>query len=275
MNTHELKKKLFIIIFGSDTPAGRAFDVGLLITILLSMLAVSLESVQFIKEEYGTAIRVFEWIITILFTIEYILRIYCTPRRMRYVLSFYGIVDLLSILPTYLSIFIGGSHYVTVVRGLRLLRVFRVLKLTHFLGEAYVLREALKRSMVKITVFLGTVLVLVFIIGAIMYLVEGPGNGFTSIPISIYWAIVTLTTVGYGDITPQTVIGQIISSLVMILGYGIIAVPTGIVSVELSKAEKRHDVHPLSKNSKEIANGYCNPCHEKIRILTTYRQHLR
>ena len=275
MNAKQFKEKLYIIIFKSDTPEGKAFDVGLLIAILLSMVAVMLESVQDIKKEYGTFIRIFEWFITILFTIEYILRIYCFPRRVKYVLSFYGVIDLLSILPTYLSLFIVGSQYITIVRGLRLLRVFRVLKLTRFLGEAYVLREALKKSMVKITVFLGTVLVLVFIIGAIMYLVEGPENGFTSIPLSIYWAIVTLTTVGYGDIAPQTVVGQMIASMVMILGYGIIAVPTGIVSVELSRADKRQHDLLSSKVSKKIANEYCNPCREKIRMSTTYRQHLR
>lgn len=275
MNTKGLKKKLYIIIFESDTPKGKAFDIGLLIAILLSMLAVTLESVQSIKAEYGDAIRVFEWIITILFTLEYILRIYCAPNRLNYITSFYGIVDLVSILPTYLSIFIGGSHYITIVRGLRLLRVFRILKLTHFLGEAYVLREALRKSLVKIIVFIGTVMIMVFIIGAIMYLVEGPENGFTSIPISIYWAIVTLTTVGYGDIAPQTFAGQTIASIVMILGYGIIAVPTGIVSVELSRAERNKAVLPPSKSSKKIANEYCNPCREKIGISTTYQQHLR
>ena len=275
MNTKGLKKKLYIIIFESDTPAGKAFDIGLLIAILLSMLAVTLESVQFIKAEYGNAIRIFEWGFTVLFSIEYILRIYCAPRRLKYITSFYGIVDLVSILPTYLSIFIGGSHYVTIVRGLRLLRIFRILKLTHFLGEAYVLREALRKSMIKITVFIGTVMVMVFIIGAIMYLVEGPENGFTSIPISIYWAIVTLTTVGYGDIAPQTVAGQTIASIVMILGYGIIAVPTGIVSVELSRAERHKQGLHVSETSKKIAKGYCNPCHEKIGISTTYQQHLR
>jgi len=275
MDTKALKRRIYIIIFGSNTPAGKAFDVGLLIAILLSMLAVTLESVQFIKEGYGMAIRVFEWVITILFSIEYALRIYCSPRRRHYIFSFYGLVDLISILPTYLSIFIGGSHYVTIVRGLRLLRVFRVLKLTHFLGEAYVLRQALRKSLVKITVFIGTVMVLVFIIGAVMYLVEGPENGFTSIPTSIYWAIVTLTTVGYGDIAPQTVAGQTIASIVMILGYGIIAVPTGIVSVELSRAEKSRIVHQPSENRHPSQKKYCYPCHEKISQSATYHQHLR
>ena len=275
MDIKGLKEKLYIIIFESDTPKGRAFDIALLIAILLSMLAVILESVQSIKAEYGNAISIFEWGFTILFSIEYILRIYCAPRRLSYVTSFYGLVDLVSILPTYLSIIIGGTHYVTIVRGLRLLRIFRILKLTHFLGEAYILREALRKSMIKITVFIGTVMVMVFIIGAVMYLVEGPENGFTSIPISIYWAIVTLTTVGYGDIAPQTVAGQTIASIVMILGYGIIAVPTGIVSVELSKAERhKHGLH-ASETSKNIAKGYCNPCREKMGIATTYQQHLR
>jgi voltage-gated potassium channel len=237
------KDKFYRIIFESDTPSGKAFDVALLIAILLSILLVMLESVQQYSERYGNFIKHGEYVFTALFTIEYIVRIYCARRRWKYITSFYGIIDLVSILPTFLSILVEGSQYALVIRGLRLLRVFRVLKLTHFLGEAEVLRRALRQSFAKIIVFIGAVIVLIFIVGSSMYLIEGPENGFTSIPVSVYWAIVTLTTVGYGDIAPQTVAGQTLASIVMILGYGIIAVPTGIVSVELSRADTDHLAH--------------------------------
>lgn len=250
-----------MIIFRSDTPAGKAFDVILLIAILLSILAVMLESVRSIAQEYGTFIRNFEWVITILFTLEYVLRIYCARSRRGYILSFYGLVDLISIVPTYLSLIVVGTQYILVVRGLRLLRVFRVLKLYHFLGEAQILGRALRQSAAKITVFLGTVVTLIFIVGSLMYLIEGPEHGFTSIPVSIYWAIVTLTTVGYGDIAPQTVLGQMLASIVMIMGYGIIAVPTGIVSVELSRAELKNKRSRVTVNL--FSQDICNPCKVK------------
>lgn len=237
------REKLYHIIFESDTPAGKSFDVALLIAILLSILLVSIESVESINQQYGNWIKVGEWVFTALFSLEYILRIYCAPHRWKYIISFYGLIDLVSILPSFVSIFIKGSQYALMIRALRLLRVFRVLKLTHFLGEAEVLRRALRQSIAKITVFIGVVLVLIFIVGSSMYLIEGPSNGFTSIPVSIYWAIVTLTTVGYGDIAPQTVAGQTLASIVMIMGYGIIAVPTGIVSVELSRADSEQLAH--------------------------------
>lgn len=237
------RERLYQIIFESDTPAGKAFDVALLIAILLSILLVMLESVQQFSDQHGNAIKLGEYVFTALFTLEYVVRIYCAPRRWKYITSFYGIIDLVSILPTFLSILVEGSQYALVIRGLRLLRVFRVLKLTHFLGEAEVLRKALRQSFAKITVFIGAVIVLIFIVGSSMYLIEGPENGFTSIPVSVYWAIVTLTTVGYGDIAPQTIAGQTLASIVMILGYGIIAVPTGIVSVELSRADTDHLAH--------------------------------
>ena len=232
-----MRKKLYRIIFESDTPAGKAFDVALLIAILLSILVVTLESVHWIMAKYNGVIKAAEWFFTILFTIEYALRIYCAPRRLRYILSFYGLIDFISILPTFLSLFVAGTQYAMVIRSLRLLRVFRVLKLTHFLGEAEVLRKALRQSAAKIIVFIGVVVTMVYIVGALMYLIEGPENGFTSIPTSVYWAVVTLTTVGYGDIAPQTIAGQMLATVVMILGYGIIAVPTGIVSVEMSRAD--------------------------------------
>ena len=234
---------MYHVIFESDTPAGKAFDVALLIAIVLSILVVTLESVSWIRVDYSVLIKTAEWVFTVLFTIEYALRIYCAPRRLRYVRSFYGIIDLISIIPTYLSLFVAGTQYALVIRSLRLLRVFRVLKLTHFLGEAEVLRKAMHQSVAKIIVFLGVVITMVFIVGALMYLIEGPENGFTSIPTSVYWAVVTLTTVGYGDIAPRTVAGQTLATIVMIMGYGIIAVPTGIVSVEMSRADAAKYAH--------------------------------
>lgn len=224
------------IIFEADTPAGKVFDVVLLVAIIISVVAVMFESVSDINAHYGTLLKIVEWTVTILFTIEYGLRILCVEKPRRYIFSFFGVIDLLSVIPTYLSLVFAGTHYFVVIRAVRLLRVFRVLKLARFLGEAEVIVTALKASAAKITVFLGGVFTLVLIIGALFYLIEGEANGFTSIPKSVYWAIVTLTTVGYGDITPQTTLGQFLSSFVMVLGYGIIAVPTGIVSVELSRA---------------------------------------
>jgi voltage-gated potassium channel len=252
---------MYHIIFESDTPAGKAFDVALLVFIVLSVLVVTLESVAWIRADYSALIKTAEWAFTILFTIEYALRIYCAPRRLHYVRSFYGIIDLISIIPTYLSLVIAGTQYALVIRSLRLLRVFRVLKLTHFLGEAEVLRKAMNQSAAKIIVFIGVVVTMVFIVGALMYLIEGPENGFTSIPTSVYWAVVTLTTVGYGDIAPQTVVGQTLATVVMIMGYGIIAVPTGIVSVEMSRADaakeatRRRSDGTLPPNQMEAESG--------------------
>jgi voltage-gated potassium channel len=223
------------IIFEADTPAGKTFDVVLIVSILLSVLAVILESVKRIEATYGDLLRAIEWGFTILFTIEYVLRLVCVTRPLQYAKSFFGLVDLLAILPTYLSLVLADSHYLLVIRTLRVLRVFRVLKLAQYLREAYLLRQALYASRRKIAIFLFTVFTLVIIIGALMYMIEGEAHGFTSIPRSIYWAIVTLTTVGYGDIAPRTPVGQALAALVMILGYGIIAVPTGIVTVEMSR----------------------------------------
>ncbi len=212
--------------------------MALFVCIGLSVFAVILESVAQIREEYGTILRIAEWMFTLAFTVEYLLRLICVGKPLRYAFSFYGLVDLLAIAPTYLSVVVSGTQSLIVIRAIRLLRVFRVMKLAHFVGEAKVLRNALRASARKIIVFIGTVLTLVLIIGAVMYLVEGEERGFTSIPQSIYWAVVTLTTVGYGDIAPQTVVGKFLASIVMIIGYGIIAVPTGIVTVELSAARK-------------------------------------
>jgi len=233
------RSRLHEIIFEADTPAGKAFDVTLLILIILSVIAVMLESTPAIAARYGPWLRTFEWVVTILFTIEYLLRLYAVGNPLRYARSFFGIVDLLAILPTYLSIFIPGAQSLLVIRALRLLRVFRVLKLAQFVGEASELRAALRASARKIIVFIGAVLTIVVIVGSMMYLIEGEANGFTSIPVSIYWAIVTMTTVGYGDIAPQTPLGKILASAIMIMGYGIIAVPTGIVSVELAGVTRK------------------------------------
>lgn len=234
-----LRHTLYEVVFEAETPAGKAFDVVLLVLILLSVFAVLLESVESVRLTYGTELRWFEWAITLLFTAEYVLRLWVVRRPLAYARSFFGVVDLLAVLPTYVSIAFPGAQSFMVIRALRLLRVFRILKLAHFLGEARVLGLALRASWRKIAVFLGTVVTLVLIIGAAMYLVEGPESGFTSIPQSMYWAIVTMTTVGYGDIAPQTLLGKLLASVVMITGYGIIAVPTGIVTVEMAEATRR------------------------------------
>lgn len=235
-----MKEKIHEVIFEADTPAGKAFDVALLILIMASVLVVMLESVQELHERFFGFFYALEWGFTIIFTIEYLLRLYCVYRPAKYAGSFFGIVDLLSILPTYISLFVYGTQYLLVIRALRLFRVFRIFKLGHFLTEGEVIVRALKASRAKITVFLTFVLLLVLIIGSVMYLVEGGQNeGFSSIPRSIYWTIVTLTTVGYGDITPATELGQFLSAFIMILGYGIIAVPTGIVSAEMVAGRQR------------------------------------
>lgn len=246
-----LRRKIYIIIFRSDTYAGKLFDVILLIMILLSILSVFLESVASIRVKYGPIIYTLEWVFTILFTIEYALRIYSSSRPKKYIFSFYGAIDLIAFLPTYLSLLIVGSHYLVVVRAFRLLRVFRVLKLTRYMYEGNILSSALKGSLHKIVVFLASVVILVTIIGTLMYLIEGNRSGFTSIPTSIYWAIVTITTVGYGDISPESPLGQFLASILMIIGYGIIAVPTGIVSVEMARAT-------------EEAKRKCTHCHLPI-----------
>jgi voltage-gated potassium channel len=230
------RRRLHEIIFEAETPAGKAFDVALLALILLSLVVVSLESVSAYRQDYGALLRGIEWAITLTFTVEYLLRLLSVRRPLRYARSFFGLVDLVAILPTYLSLLFVGTQTLLMVRALRLLRVFRVLQLAHHLEEATLLWTALRASRRKITVFLGSVATLVVIIGAIMYLIEGDQSGFTSIPQSIYWAIVTLTTVGYGDLAPQTVMGKFFASVVMILGYGIIAVPTGVVTVEIAQA---------------------------------------
>lgn len=266
-NSNRFRRKLYHIIFESDTKGGKLFDVALLIAILLSVLTVILESVAALNQQYKAFFQLAEWVYTVIFSIEFILRLWVSPKPRRYLFSFFGIVDLLSILPTYLGLFIAGAHYFLVVRVLRLMRIARIFKLSHFIKEGQVLSTALKASLPKILVFIGTVLTLVIIIGSVMYVVEGGENGFTSIPKSIYWAIVTLTTVGYGDIAPQTPLGQFLAGFVMLLGYGIIAIPTGIVTVEIANVN-RGDTPPnnalfcshCGKQNHAADAKFCNNC---------------
>jgi voltage-gated potassium channel len=259
------RQRLHEIIFEADTPGGKAFDVALLIAILLSVLSVSLESVEAIDDRYHLLLESVEWLFTILFTIEYVLRMICVRKPHRYALSFFGIVDLLAVLPTYLG-FIPGAQQFLVIRSLRLLRIFRILKLARYLTEARVLRRAVWASRAKVTVFLVSVLIVVMIVGAAMHLIEGgrEGSGFTSIPQSMYWAIVTMTTVGYGDIAPETVVGQFLAAVVMILGYSFIIVPTGIVSAELARASFKpvstQACPDCSKDGHETDARHCKFC---------------
>lgn len=234
--------RMYEVIFEADTPAGKIFDILLLVSILISVAAVLLESVETFRLRYSGLLRTIEWLITVLFTAEYIARLIAVPKKKKYIFSFFGIIDLLSILPSYIGVVFAGAQSLMVIRSIRLLRIFRILKLPRYIGEGQNLALALKSSRHKITVFLLTVLTTVIIMGAIMYLVEGPQNGFTSIPRSIYWSIVTMTTVGYGDIAPQTDLGQFLASLLMILGYGVIAVPTGIVSAEMISLKNREKI---------------------------------
>jgi voltage-gated potassium channel len=233
------RHKLYVIIFEADTPAGKRFDLILIAAVLLSVFTVILDSVASIAQQYGTLFKALEWFFTILFTIEYIARLSCVPHPTRYARSFFGIIDLLTILPSYLELFLPGAHFLTNVRLLRLLRIFRILKLISFINEYRQLGSALTASRRKIMIFLSVVLIATFLLGTLMYAVEGPANGFTSIPVSIYWAITTITTVGFGDISPKTDLGRFITSLMMLLGWGILAVPTGIISAEISAQKLR------------------------------------
>jgi voltage-gated potassium channel len=233
-----LRARIHEIIFEADTAAGRFFDLALIWSILISVTAVMLDSVAAVQARYGPVLTVVEWAFTILFTLEYLLRLWCIGKPLRYATSFFGLVDLLAVLPTYLSLVLPGSRYLLVIRILRVLRIFRVLKLVQYLNEAQVMIRALRAAGHKITVFFATVITLVVIFGSVMYIVEGEAHGFTSIPRSIYWAIVTMTTVGYGDISPQTAVGQSIAAVIMLIGFTIIAVPTGIVASEMTRAKR-------------------------------------
>lgn len=261
--------KLYSVIFESNTPAGRLFDVVLLWAILLSVLAVMMESVGAIREEYGMALRILELAFTIIFTVEYMLRIIAAGKPWRYIFSFYGIIDLLAILPSYIGLVVTGTHFLLVIRSIRLLRIFRVLKLSRYLGEAEVLQKALRGSLHKIGVFLSAVLIVTVIVGTLMFLIEGPESGYTSIPTSIYWAIVTLTTVGYGDIAPVSFIGQLLAAMLMITGYGVIAVPTGLVSVEYTRAieaskKPAKTCKSCGTGGLEASSKFCQECGEAV-----------
>ena len=261
------RRRLHEIIFEADTRAGRAFDIGLLIAILASIIVVMLESIADVRRDHGAALRAAEWVLTAVFTVEYALRLAAVDRPGLYARSFFGIVDLLAIAPTYLALVVPEAHSLMVIRGIRLLRVFRILKLSHFLGEAQVLVTALRASRRKITVFVGGVLTTVVIVGALMYLIEGEEHGFTSIPTSMYWAVVTMTTVGYGDLAPKTPLGQLLASLLMILGYGIIAVPTGIVSVELASAARavsRQACPSCGAEGHDVDAIHCKYCGARV-----------
>ena len=246
------RTRAYEVVFESDTRAGRIFDVTLIVAIIASVVVVMVESVASVRARWGPELRMAEWGFTLLFTAEYLARLIVVKRPLRYARSFFGVVDLLSIVPTYVSLLLPGTQYLLALRLLRIMRVFRVLKLAEYLNEAQQLTEALRASRRKILVFIFAVLTLDVVLGSVMYLVEGPENGFTSIPVSVYWTIVTLTTVGYGDISPQTGLGQAIASVVMIIGYGIIAVPTGIVTAELSRAGAR--------TSEDVSGQTCPHC---------------
>ncbi|MEN8226515.1 MAG: ion transporter [Bacteroidota bacterium] len=264
------RTKIFAIIFGTKTRAGKSFDVFLLWMIILSVTVVVLESVRPLREAYHVLFMNVEWIFTIAFTLEYLLRIYSAPRPLKYMTSFYGIIDLLAILPTYFGLIFDQSTFLLTIRALRLLRMFRIFKLGRYIKEAAVLIKALQLSIHKIIVFFGVVLTLVLILGSLLYLIEGEENGFTSIPQGVYWAIVTITTVGYGDIAPATVLGKILASISMLTGYSIIAVPTGIISVEIGKAV-RSDQKPRSRSCENCGHDahdndalFCKICGTKL-----------
>ncbi|GAA4303258.1 ion transporter [Aestuariibaculum suncheonense] len=254
------RSKLHEIIYEADTPAGKLFDVVLLIVILASILLVMLESVKSIDSKYHDILNISEWIITVLFTVEYIARVITVKKPLKYIFSFYGIIDFLSTVPKYISLIVGGVHALAALRALRLLRIFRILKLARYLGASLRLMSALRASRAKISVFLFAVIIVSIILGTIMYLVEGEENGFSNIPKSVYWCIVTLTTVGFGDIAPQTPLGQFIASLVMILGYGIIAVPTGIVSAEYTSQSRKDEKEDKIKKPLHLNTQVCVNC---------------
>tara|TARA_R110002124_G_scaffold111545_4_gene265461 strand:+ start:5828 stop:6649 length:822 start_codon:yes stop_codon:yes gene_type:complete len=264
----EFRTKLHEVIFEADTVTGKIFDLFLMVSIVASVVIVALDSVADLRLEYGKLFIKLEWAFTLLFTIEYVLRIISVQRARGYIFSFFGLVDFFSILPTYLSLLIPGSQYFLVIRIVRVLRVFRVLKFTQYLVEVDQLRKAMRSSRRKITVFVFTVVTIAVIVGSLMYVIEGPEHGFTSIPRGIYWAIVTLTTVGYGDISPATPIGQMFSVLIMIFGYGVIAVPTGIVTVELGKASSKSSstqVCPFcSREGHDPDATYCKYCGNEL-----------
>lgn len=268
MSRKPLKHHLYVIIFGTHTPAGRAFDISLIVAILASLLVLILESIPNVMTEWSQQLRYIEYSFTALFTLEYLLRLYCSPKPKSYATSFYGVVDLLAILPTYLAIIFPGASFMGVVRLLRVMRIFRILKLVRYLQDSNILLRSLLMARRKILIFFSTVGILVVIFGALIFVIEGPENGFTSIPHSIYWAIVTITTVGYGDMVPQTALGKAIASLTMLLGYSILAVPTGIITAELSNEMNSHKELVKCPNCNRSGHDsdaiYCKHCASEL-----------
>ncbi|MCU1716998.1 ion transporter [Pseudomonas sp. 5P_3.1_Bac2] len=260
-----LRQRLYVIIFQTDTPAGARFDRYLLLTIMASLAVVILDSIDSIHQRYVGLLTALEWLFTAIFAIEYLLRLYCSPKPLRYAFSFFGLIDLLAILPGIIALFYADAQYLLIIRVIRMLRVFRILKLRPYLSQANFLLTALRTSKQKIVVFFACIATLVTVFGTLMYVIEGPEHGFTSIPTGIYWAVVTLTTVGFGDIVPRTALGQALSTLVMITGYSIIAVPTGIFTAELSNAmrgaeQQQHACPSCAKNKHEQAAAFCSRC---------------
>lgn len=268
MPRKSLKHHLYIIIFGTHTKAGRAFDIALIIAILSSLLVLVLESIPAVASQWRTELRYLEYTFTALFTIEYLLRLYCSPKPVAYAKSFYGVVDLLAILPTYLAFFFPSASFMGVIRLLRVMRIFRVLKLVRYLQDSNILLRSLLMARRKIFIFFSTVAILVTIFGALIFVIEGPKNGFTSIPKSIYWAIVTITTVGYGDLVPQTNLGKAVASITMLLGYSILAVPTGIITAELNQEMRTHKslvkCPNCSKSGHESDAMHCKHCGSEL-----------
>ncbi|WP_434951203.1 ion transporter [Shewanella sp. HL-SH4] len=271
-----LKQRLRTIIFGTDTPEGKAFDIALLISIVASILLISLDTIDSLHADYGELFLIGEWIFTIIFTFEYALRLYCSQNRLHYARSFFGIVDLLSILPSYLALIFPGANFALAIRVLRLFRVFRVLKLLRFLADGNLLLKAMLQSSRKVFIFFFSVSLIILVLSVVMYVVEGPNNGFSSIPKSMYWTIVTITTVGYGDITPQTPLGQAIAALTMLIGYSIIAIPTGILTAEISQEMvKVRDLRKCSNCGKKGHDNdaqFCNHCGSELESLASLTQ---
>ncbi|GAD88412.1 MULTISPECIES: ion transporter [Vibrio] len=274
-NEYSLKHKLYVIIFRTDTPSGRWFDITLILSILGSLLVLIMGSVESINQKHANVLQVLEILFTVLFTIEYLLRLYCSPKPWAYAKSFYGFVDLIAILPFYLALLIPNAHFLGVVRLLRIMRIFRILKLVQYIQDSNIIMRSLLNSRRKIFVFFSMVAILVTIFGSLLYVIEGPDNGFTSIPTSIYWAIVTITTVGYGDISPVTTLGRAVASLTMLLGYSILAVPTGIITAEMSQEvkqqKKTYQNHRLlvmcpncMKNDHEPDAFHCKHCGSEL-----------
>lgn len=272
INVNKVKEQVFTIIFGTDTPAGKAFDIILIITILGNSILIIAESVDSIRHYYGALIIVLAWIFGVIFTIEYLLRLFVVKSKRAYVFSFFGIIDLLAILPLYLGIFFPQIRFLAVIRIFRLLRLFSILKMGRYIDESSQLTRALKASRPKITVFLVTILFIVVIVGSMMYVIEGPENGFVNIPESMYWAIVTVSTVGFGDITPQTPLGKLLSSLLMIVAYGIIAVPTGIITYELAQSPNKQGITRTCRNcsaeSYSEDDRFCAKCGDPLSKMT-------